>query len=61
MYVILGVLIEIIIIFEQVSSEASLARGRVEELLEELDDAREDAQRSHSRASELQNRQSEGR
>lgn len=43
------------------SSEASLARERVERLLEELEDARGEAHRSDSRASELQKRHSEGR
>lgn len=45
----------------QVSSEACLARERVDQLLEELEDAKEGMQRSDSRAQELQRRNSEGR
>ncbi len=45
----------------QVSSEASSARDRANQLMEELQDAKEGLARSESRAKELQMRQSEGR
>lgn len=45
----------------QVSSEACLARERVDLVLEELEDAKEGMQRSDARAQELQRRHSEGR
>lgn len=38
-----------------------MARDRVEQVLEELEDAKEGMQRSDSRAQELQRRHSEGR
>lgn len=45
----------------QVSSEASLARERAEQLEEELDEAKEGLRRSDSNTKELQKRQAEGR
>lgn len=47
--------------FPQLSSEAGLAREKVEQLTEELYDAKDELKRSDSRAKELERRQSEGR